>query len=411
VYRHLLALIVFAICGRASTAGASFDELSDERLPPTFSIGDESLRLVLKGEAELELHDIEGQGGVGFDSPTDTRTIGTRSPFVELDSFWLALRLSLGPYLKANSVLEFSPRGSLARSVWFEAQFTAWATHRLELGFNIPFVAIDRRTERYPLVASVYWRESEMHLTYEAQLALTSSTSVEAGVSLAFMRPLGFSGVQESQSQTGVIRVLAYAPARPFSGNAPVLGARAKLLSHGAFAELFGFLGSLSAEGGTDELRNNFARLGATDLDTTAYWAGARVGANVAGAHLLVEGIVSRESVLLRYGGYVQLSYELQLSGTRRLLHSIEPLVRYEIYRIGTANEPSTRFRSSAPSDAITWDFDVTTFAVFVGVYRHHLLLRLELYLVAEHNGAPEFNEPTIPLRNDEFLAQLELRF
>ena len=78
------------------TAAATPDDFADHLAAPHFSWEtSEGLELVLKGQARLSLRDIEGRGGPGFDSITDTRTIGTRSPTAGLDDATLATRLSL----------------------------------------------------------------------------------------------------------------------------------------------------------------------------------------------------------------------------------------------------------------------------------------------------------------------------
>jgi len=400
----------------------AFDEFSDVRSPTHFEFRSETLTLVLKGELELEFHDIEGAGGPGHDSPTDTKTLGTRSPFVEIDSFWMAPRLGLGDHVWMLSVLEFQPDGARVGAVWADAGFSgpAFVEHHLEAGYNAPFVKVDRRTERYPLIATAYWRESELHLCYEAALKLGQRLRVEAGLSLAMMRPLALVGVQESTSQSGTINIIGLGPARTFSGNGPVGGARLGVGISGAFLEVFGFLGRMAAEGGTDVLRSalpNYRYMESAG-DPSRYgdfrWAGGRAGYSAHGAHVVFEAASSQEDILVRYGAYAQASYEFELPGPGGWLSTLEPLARVETMRILDGSRVQSDghvLRSTAPANAASWDYDVLTLALLSQVYRDMLRLRVEYYFIREHNGVPDNGVADVPFANDELMLQMELRF
>ena len=415
-------LVVLALLAPAD-ARASFDEFSDDHSPSNLVIRARDLTLTIKGEVELELHDLEGEGGPGHDSPTDTRTIGTRSPFVEIDSFWLALRVGLAEGMAVNSVLEFTQRASSVAAVWadYQALGPCWLHHHLELGYQYPIVALDRRTERYPLVATAYWRQPELHLAWEGRVEAGRWLSVGLGLSLAMMRPLAFAPVQDSTSQPGVINLLAYGPARTFSGNGPVAGGRLRLGSHGAFVEGFAFAGELAAEAGTDVLRSGFANYTdlpgysrATGTNQDFLWYGGRAGFEGAGVFALAEAITSSEGLLSRWGAWGQLSYRFQLRDPARLFHSVEPLARHEVYRIRDATEvldSGRALRATAPIYAGAWDYDVTTAALVFQVHRDLVRLRAEYAFIQESNGVPALGVADEPFDNDELLLQAELRF
>ena len=415
------ALSLALLC--PATAWASFDEFADEHSPTNLVIRARDLTLTIKGEVELELHDLEGEGGPGHDSPTDTRTIGTRSPFAEIDSFWLALRVGLAEGMQVNSVLEFTQRDASVAVVWadYRALAPCWLHHHLELGYQTPIVALDRRTERYPLAATSYWRQPELHLAWEGRADAGAWLSLTLGLSVAMMRPLGFAAVQDSTSQPGVINLLAYERARTFSGNGPVLGGRLRVAGHGAFVEGFAFSGELAAEAGTDVLRSGFSnyadlpgysRESGTNQDFR--WYGGRVGFDGAGVHALAEAIASREGLLERWGAWGQLSYELRLRDASRLFHTAEPLVRHEVYRIVGSTEvlgSGRALRATAPIYAGAWDYEVTTAALVVLVYRDLVRLRAEYAFIEEGTGVPELDIADEPFENDELLLQAELRF
>jgi len=397
-------------------ARAAFDEFAEHYSPTHFELRTGWLTLALKGEVELELHDLEGSGGPGYDSPTDTSTIGTRSPTVEIDTFWLALRLGIADELGVNSVLEFTQTDARVGAVWFDVRVQApgWLEHHVEVGYHTPIVKVDRRTERYPLIGSVYWREPEVHLAYEAVAALGEHVRVDLGLSLAVMRPLGFSSVQESTSDPGTINVLAYGPARSFSGNGPVGGGRLRVTAWCAFVEGFWFWGRLAAERGTDVLRSAFVtgtyRTGSRDF----WWAGGRIGYEGYGLTAFVEAIASREDRLRRWGAYGQASYRISLSDEWRWFPSLEPVVRYEAYRIldsTRVGDSGLALRTTALGYAVTWDWDILTLALVAEIYRDVVRLRLEYYFVWEKNGVPALDVADEPFRNDELLVQLEIRF
>ncbi len=403
----------------------AFDEFSDERAPSHFELGAGDLRLIVKGELELEAHDLEGRGGPTFDSPTDTRTIGTRSPFVEIDSFYLAVRLRLASGLWANSEVAFGPTSTQAESAWFDLLLAgpAWLSHHLEAGRHTPFVAIDRRTERYPLAGTMYWREPEMHLTYEAEARPKDPVGASLGLSLALARPLGFAGVQDSDAQRGTINVLTYAAERVYSGVSAVAGGKLGLRVHALLLEAFGFAGRLAGEGGTDVLVSSFDNYqdlkgfnteDRTQQNRRLLWGGGRLSFAGAGVFAVVEAIASRESLLARYTGYAQLSYRWQRDAEATVVRSLEPLVRHELYRLAGSSQVQASgraLRSPSLSQAVTWDLDITTVALICELYRELVRARLEYYVVREANGVRDLGIASTPFRNNELLVQLELRF
>lgn len=413
------ALLVLA-CLLTPQRALAVDEFGDEYTPPRFELRSGDLTLVFKGELELEFHDLEGEGGPGFDSPTDTRTLGTRSPFVELDSFSLALRLGIGEHVWINSALDFDTRDARVGAVFFDyrERWPSWLEHHLELGYQVPLVHLDRRTERYPLIATIYWRQPELHLLYDLDFELAVAVSLQLGASVAMMRPLGFAGVQESSNQAGTINVLAYDLAEPYSGNSPVAGGRLGVRLFGAFVEAFGFIGKLSARGGTDVLISGFPAyrelpgFGGDSSGGDFAWMGGRAGFVGFGANVFAEFIYSTEDLLDRWGFYVQAGYRLELLET--WLRAVEPIVRYEQYRLLDSTRPlasGNALRSVAPINAASWDFDVLTLALRCELYRDLLVLRFEYYLVDEANGVPALGIDDAPLDNDELLIQAELRF
>ncbi len=65
---------------------------------------------------------------------------------------------------------------------------------------------------------------------------------------------------------------------------------------------------------------------------------------------------------------------QVRLPHDEDYLHTVEPLFRYEIYRLrGAKKVRPSGVRSPALSQAATWDFDVATFGVLCVLYRQIL--------------------------------------
>lgn len=416
------ALLVFSFL-LVRPAWAGWDAFSDERQPPRFAIeGPDGLRLVLKGRADLAWRDLEGAGGEGHDSRTDTVTLGTRSGTARLERVLLAPRLVTDEGLAFLAELEFDDRAARARAAWFdfERDLGPLDVH-LEAGLNVPFVAIDDLTLREPLTSRIYWGRREVHLTAEA--GARGRLGWTLGVSLGLMRPLVTALVNDA-SERGTLAVVGSGDAESFSGNAPVYGARAALVWAGVRLEAFGYRGTLSAERGYDELRTrmaNYALLPGFDAadprrqDDTFWWAGGRLDARLGGAELRVEAIESAESLLRRRAGYAQVGYVWRRSEhPRAFLRTVEPRARAEYYRLVGADRrlaEGRALRAVDPSQALTWDWDVLTLALTTQLYGELLRLHVEHSLVREANGAPAAGQAQADVDNDETTAALELRW
>ena len=143
-----------------------YDRFSDARIPPRFVLASaEGLELVLKSQVAMAWRDLEGRGGPGFDSATDTVTLGTRSPHFALETARLALRAQLPDGVSVFSAYRFGQRDAALESVWlnYDLRARTWRLHG-ELGLNQPFVARDQRMGRSSIAERAYWGSSEAHL-------------------------------------------------------------------------------------------------------------------------------------------------------------------------------------------------------------------------------------------------------
>ena len=59
----------------------------------------------------------------------------------------------------------------------------------------------------------------------------------------------------------------------------------------------------------------------------------------------------------------------------------------------------------------MTWDHDVFTAGLVLVVYRSIVRVRVEYAVLWEKNGVPALGIADEPIRNNELLVQLEVRF
>lgn len=408
-----LASVLWALPFWGLPSGASaYDPYADDRAERRFAIeGPDGLALVLKGGFSFLFADIEGAGGLGRDSATDTVTLGTRSGHARLDEVVLAPRLETPEGFRVALELAFDPTGAEARAAWIEGH---WAVGegvgvRGEVGLQRPIAAADPRLRRAPLAERSWYGASEAHGVVEGRFAF-ENVVLDVATSLAMVRPLGGRRVNDA-TEKGAVVVLAAEEARPFSGNGVVGGGRLRVRWGDAEGHLtgegFGFVGTHAAEGGIDELRNRiagFANLPGhqdgdpRDQETTLWWGGGRLEGLWQGLELRGEWIEGQDSLLRRRSLLVQGGYVWTRDAV--WLGSVELRGRGEWYRLLDGD----RVRVADPSQALTWDWDVWTVELGGWVYRRLLRLTVEHSVLAEGRDGPEFD-------NNETLAQLELRF
>lgn len=419
--RTLFGLVLALFALSCTSPVNAWDAFNNQRSPSRFSLqGPDDLKLTLKGQVQTTLGDLEGKGGLLHDSRTDTTTIGTRSPHVRLNQITLALRLESEDGLAFYTETLFTSRNARAQAAWLDGRWHhgPWSFHT-EAGLHLPFVATDPYTARAPLTSRIYWGTSEFHVTTTGTWTSPRLT-LQAGVSLAVMRPLQSTPVNDASTRNTTLSVLSYGQAAPFSGNQSVQGARGSISTGPATLEGFLFLGALSAESGTDELRNRIAHFSylpgyntenARAQNDTFWWAGGRFDLQQSGFEARLEHISSQESLLRRDVSYIQAGYTHQ--NHTRYLRTLEIRGRYEQYRIHHADDALTETRSlrtPEPSQALTWDWTLWTLSAATWLYRDLLRTTLEYTWIQENNGSSALARPNDPFRNNELTLQLELR-
>lgn len=417
---YILVLACLSTFIGMSSRALAFDEFDMEHAPSRFSLNYEDLTLEIKGRARLGLHDLQGSGGPEYDSQTDTATIGTRSPFVELDSFDLSFRLNWSELIWFNTNISFYTDGTSLSAIYFEyeQELTDWYEHGVEVGYLSSVVATDRRTIRYPLIATAYWKNPEYHVAYGAKFSVSSETYFSAYASASFMRPLRTEPIHGSPTYAGAYSTLSYGSSKPYSGNSAAGTFLVKVFSHGFSIEGFGQIGDIVTAKGLDTLISAYPyyraldEYNSEDLRAFVWWAGARIAYNGYGAHFMAEAIASQEHLIRRVGTYAQASYTF----TRKsdFLNAFELLARYEgAWTIDSTKVQQTgkTLRSPDINNAISWDHQIITLAARVRIVKDILTLRVEYNFFLEDNGVSALNYKQTDIDDNELLIQIEARY
>ena len=397
------------------SANATTNDFSDEYAATRFVfLSPDGSTLSLKGQSMFSFRDIEGAGGPGYDSITDTRTIGTRSPSVGLEDSMLAAELALSSGWSWHLQLAFSTTSAYADAAWVEWSRTAGIINvSLEVGHHHSVVARHEWGARESLGSRVYWGSSEEHLVGEASMSLGGVYLRWIG-SLGMMRPLGAVTLNDGGDETGTLSALSYDSSRTFSGNSPVVGG-VVMAEAGPFAlSLFGFMGTLAEQGGVSELYNRMANYSSLSGDTNAtdfYWWGGRSDSDGELGQLIVEIVSSREGLLERRLLQAEARYKIK---SVMNFSSIEPWARFENLTILDGDlevEGGIPFRSAATSQAITWDWTVYTLGASFRWPGRWVAVHVEHSLILEANGSEALSIDNEPIANNETTMQLELRF
>lgn len=420
--RRFIAFVLTCACVIFACAhdAFAFDEFDAEHAPARFSLSYEELSLEIKARARLGLHDLQGRGGPEYDSQTDTATIGTRSPFVELDSFDLSFRLNWNKLIWFNANLSFYTDSTALSAIYFEyeQEIASWYAHGLEAGYLSSVVATDRHTVRYPLIATEYWKNPEYHVAYGAKFRISGDSAFSAVASASFMRPLRTEPIHGSPTYAGAYSTLSYGSAKPYSGNSAAGTFLLKIFSHGFWAEGFGQIGEIVSAKGLDTLISAYPYYRSLDGynsgDTRAFvwWAGARIGYNGYGAHFMAEAIASQEHLIRRAGMYAQASYSF--SRDSDYFNNFELLARYEAawtLDSDKIQKTGNTLRTPDINNAISWDHQIVTLAARMRIVKDILSLRLEYSFFVEKNSVKALNYNQLDIDDNELLIQIEARY
>jgi hypothetical protein len=264
----------------------------------------------------------------------------------------------------------------------------------IKVGLEDRFIKRSRITETYPLIGSAFWRDDDLgvqiggkldfaywFVSYTNGLRIASSSTtlttqkVMEDSGSKFLHEDRNTGDKNENKEVGL-----------GLGRKQDLGRLGK-----ADVLLWAYFGKLNS----DEISALNAKLASggysSQEDRKNFW-GFRVTHKWKNLKLVGEYIDADTGDLDRRGWYIEPSYKLKTPWDRP--KSFTFLARFNRLNndlIGT------------PGEILTWDWDVQTLAAIIEIEKH-VKLKLEYSLVDEDNGGKG-------IRNDEFLAQLELAF
>lgn len=351
------------------------------------------LRFELKTELELELVDVEGEGG--FSNQDTTRLkIDNRSPYFQIDFFALRPRVWFKDLVELWAELRFETGGAEVDRVVLATRWlhpTPWLGFRLELGRNTPIVRYKRRTESYPLLAKAFHRGREHHLVGEGRLLL-GPVSVELSGVVASKRPLG----NESPGEDDSLYLLAYADERALVGSNFTWGGKLTAAVAGFSATVYGFGGELIDNHDTqllDQALSGYSDLG-DRADRTHYWFGARLAFERWGLHVFAEALRAQDGLLPREAWFVQASYEIPMGWAPFWFSGIEPIAHYGHLNV-------LRLEAN-PDEPLSWDRRMLAIGLLLR-FTEFLTLKGEYYFLDETTGGPDL------MRDNQLLIQLNV--
>ena len=278
----------------------------------------------------------------------------------------------------------------------------------VRLGLTQRLIKPRRKTETYPLAGTAFWKGQDVGLTGgidwrflqvpghgddagdDLSLSLVAEGSLTNGV------PVGDRRIGEDRS----FRIIGYEEQNWDENSSKLIGYNAGL--KGKIADLirfdlmtFGYASRLT----DDDLAflSGISGYGTGSSRVNTFF-GASGRLRAAGLTLFTQLCNGRVGLLGRAAWYVQASYKVEWGGFslggRKILRSVEPLVRYGVLDIDIPHDPA---------DPFTWNRDRLTVALLLEVFKE-LELKIEYTINGETTGGSEVG-------NDEFLFQMQFQF
>ena len=333
----------------------------------------------LGGELELEFRDTQKDEEIKDSNARFQLDKFTLKPEIEFKNTDISLKAEI----EFNEDKGFFSEGG----VYFER---LPLDSRLFVGLGDRFVSISRRTEAYPLLATMLWRYEELQVNWEGEVL-----PFYWGITISEGLKLGTKQVSEDSSYKMLAdkRNVGDRTGHPEYGIK--LGIRPNLGDWGKFDLLgFGFWSDLSEED-KNVLRSHLPNY-TSDSDRMGRYGG-RVVYNYRfdksrELTLVGEYAYLEDGKLKRDGWYLQASHKWKFK--RTYFKSFEPLIRYG--RLNTDWEKSF-------SKPCSWDREMLTIALITELAKN-VKLKTEYYINDEKTGRREVD-------NDELLVQLEFKF
>ena len=333
------------------------------------------------GELEVEYRDAQGDAS---DSQSQFR----------IDQLYLVPKIKLKENVSLKAEIQFTDGKTLLEEGHVTFAGFPGKTF-IKVGLEDRFIKRSRITETYPLIGSAFWRDDDLGITVGGKLdyvywflsytnglriakdaaTLTTQKVMEDG-GAKFLhedrnvgdesenKEIGFgAGHKHNLGELGKIDVLAWFFANTLNSD-EVAALNAKLASGGY-----------------------------SSLEDSKSMFGVRVTHKWQQVNFVGEYISSSTGDLDRTGWYIEPSYKFKTPWNRP--KSIVVLIRYNDLDNGLINDPG---------EVLTWDWQVFTLAGIIEIQKN-VKVKLEYSLIDEDTGG------AVDIENNEFLAQLEVKF
>jgi hypothetical protein len=364
--------------------------------------------LEISGEWEYEYLDAQSD-------PNQDASANSHQRFAH-DKFVLKPKITLGDHLYIKGELDFRTGGTLMEE--YHATFTglplnSWIKIGLDERFmkaNKSFDMADQKTETYPIIGTAHWRDEQNGITW-------------GGLLKNFFWRLSFSdGLELNEKQVGENDSYEITHDNDQASDAVRhkkewaygLGLTFEISDDYTFDVAAWFIDSelnndeknrLNAINGY-RIRDPYTA--PAQINNSQKRWGLRSTHQIGQTNLLYELSHAEDAKLRRKGFYLQASHHISFDAlfAGQYLKGVEALIRYEEYDVNL---------SPVYAQAETWDRQLWVYALLFDLYSHEKLkakVKLEYLDSREHTGAlngraDQSRDP----ENDEFLAQLEIKF
>ncbi len=331
----------------------------------------------LAGELEYEYKDVQHDGA-------------EPEPHLALDKFVLQPRVYLRDNVYVDVQLYFQPHHKtyineihvMFKDIPYKYTYVDVGLYEREIKNHS-----HRTSEDYPLIGTAFWRDDEYAVSLGGKWKYLYG-SLLAGDGLA----LGKKQTAEDSSYKIIHdnnREDDFNGLNEFNAN---LGYRNDYGKLGKVDVLLFYVYKELSDSDIEFLMDIPGYSGDTD-DDSGYRYGFGADYSIGGLRLYGQYIEAGDGELERSGWYIQPSYKLKLA-QRDSFNAFEILFRYGELNVDVPADVT---------DSLTWDRNKFTIALISDVYKN-IKLKTEYYLNDEDTGGED-------VANDEFLAQLEVKF
>ena len=336
-------------------------------------------KLGLGGELELEFRDTQKDEGVKDSNARFQLDKFTLKPKVEFEDTDISLKAEI----EFNEDKGFFSEGGVCFG-------GLPLDSRLFAGLGDRFIGISRKTESYPLLATMLWRYEQLQLNWEAEVS-----PFYCGIAIGEGLKLGTKQVAEDSSYKMLADKRNAGDRTGHLEYGVKLGIRPNIGDWGAINILgFGFWSELS-EDDKDILKFYLPNY-ISNSDKMRRYGGRVVYTyefdKLRKLDLVGEYAYLEDGELDRNSWYLQCSYKWKFD--RPYFRSFEPLIRYG--RLDTDWE-------KAFNEPASWDREKITIALITDVIKN-VKIKAEYYINDEETGSRDVD-------NSEALVQLETKF